>query len=69
MHRILAPSYILGSVLIYLPAHNDMQYSRHRHGFLGRRRARLLAWLAAPTGGGLGTDSDRIGFGNKCNTV
>ena len=41
--------YMLNPVLIYLPAHNDMQYSRHR-----------LAWLASTTGGGLGADSDRI---------
>jgi hypothetical protein len=54
----LVSLYILDTVLIYLPAHREMQYSRH-----------TLAWPEAATGGGLGADNDRISVGKKCRTV
>ena len=50
--------YTLETVLIYLPAHLDMQYSRHS-----------LAWLEAATGGGLDADGDRIPLGTSNRVI
>jgi hypothetical protein len=58
VYAVASYPYVLQTVLIYLPAHNEMQYSRHR-----------LAWLEAATGGGLGADSDRIILVGRCQSV